>query len=162
MRQVIARYSALKLGGWIVAVVAVSVSILAEGVRRGWQTPAGMYGWLFPGAVLGSVLALMVSAALAVNFVLARGAAIARTGDHLVLYLPLGWRRVPLRSDLMATACGREIEVSSPTWTMSAMRRPWVSELRLHRTGQPDIVFRTGLLRETAETIATRLAALST
>jgi hypothetical protein len=52
-KQIIARYSALKVGAWVTIVLGVSTSILVDGAARGWTIPEGRYGWLFPEAAVG-------------------------------------------------------------------------------------------------------------
>lgn len=159
-RQVIARYSALKLAGWMAVVVPVCVWILADGALHGWQPPRGFYSELFPGAVIGAVLGLASCLALVTNFALARGVAIARIADELVLYFPFGRKRISLRSGVTVTAGIQELEVVSYS---RFLRTPRVlaSQIVLQRPGQVDIRFRTGLLRDNASVIADRLSALT-
>ena len=108
--QVVARYSALKTGGWVALVSWVCVWTLQDGAANGWRPPEGRYALLYPGVLLAAVLGLATSAAFVLNFVLARGAAIAVIGDEFVLYFPFGRKRVPLRG-VSISATNHETQV---------------------------------------------------
>jgi hypothetical protein len=74
-KQIIAKYSALKVGAWVALLAALSAWTLADGASRGWRLPEGAYGGLFPVAVVGSLVGLITSAAITLNLGLARGVA---------------------------------------------------------------------------------------
>jgi hypothetical protein len=158
-RQVLASYSLWKVGVWIACVIALSGGILVVGASRGWSLPEGRYASLFPEAVIGSILGLLIAAGLLANLALARAVAIAAVGDELVLYFPLSRKRIPISGvtsvDVSTSA------LAPPRYGM--LLKPSaivVSQVILQGPGQPDVRFRTGLLRENAEEIASRIAAI--
>ena len=159
--EIIARYSLLKVGSWVALVATVSVWILVDGASRGWTPPEGRYGWLFPEAVVGSILGLIASTALILNLALARGAAIAKVDDVFLLYFPFGRRRIALQSDLTITSTQREMDV--PTYgVVSWFNAPPViaHQITFHRPGHADLNFRTGLLQDRPAAIAQRMTVL--
>jgi len=159
--QVIARYSALKTGGWVAVASWVCVWTLQDGAANGWRPPEGQYALLYPGVLLAAVFGLATSAALVLNFVLARGVAIAVIGDEFVLHFPVGRKRIPL-SGVTISATNHETRV--PDYGQGGwFRSPaiFVHEVTIWRRGQPGLVVRTGLLREDSKVIAERMSAFA-
>jgi hypothetical protein len=155
-RQVLARYSARKVGAWVVVVAAVSVWTLVEAASAGWRLPQGRYAWLFPEAVVGAALGLLASAALLARIALAQGAAIAAVDDELVLYFPFRRRRIGLQPGVSVEATTRVLEV--PQYGRLFRAPPVVvSQVTVRRPGSADVIFRTALLSESAEVIANRI-----
>jgi hypothetical protein len=160
-QDIIARYSALKVGGWVALVAPVCVWILADGASRGWSLPEGRYSALFPEAVIGAVLGLIICAAIIVNLGLARGVAIARIGDVFVLYFPFGRKRVALQSNVTVTSTEREIDVPAYGVASWFNTPPVIAhQITIHRPGHADLTFRTGLLRDSPAVIVQRMSAL--
>jgi hypothetical protein len=159
-RQVLARYSAPKVAGWSLLAVVVSISVLCDGWMRGWHFTVGRYGIVFLLACGGAPFVLAIVLALLVRFALSGGAAIARVGSELVLYFPLGRKRIPLTGRLAVSAISQQVDV--PTYAYGwGTPRPniFAEQVTFSRAGQPDLNFRTGLLTEDAATIAERIRA---
>ncbi|MDR3473250.1 MAG: hypothetical protein P4M09_16445 [Devosia sp.] len=142
-------------------VVSLSIWVLVDGASHDWRIPDGRYGWLFPGAVLGSAFGLVISAALVLNFALAQGVAIAKVNDEFVLYFPFSRKRVPVSG---AAISATSYEAAVPAFgSMGLFKAPPVvaAQVTIQRPGWPDLNFRTGLLRERANVIAERMSALA-
>lgn len=160
-REIIAKYSALKVSAWVVLIATFCIWTLVVGASREWRLPAGRYGFLFPEAVVGSIFGLAACAAVVVQIALARGAAIAKIGDTFVLYYPFGRRRVSLEQGLSVFVSEQTIE--APTYGVARWLKTQATVARqvtIHRPGKADLNFRTGLLRDSPVAVAERMSAL--
>ena len=159
--EVIARYSILKVVGWTMLVVFVSVSVLMEAASHNWR-PLEPQGWLAMGAAVdGSVVILIFAAGLLLNLTLSRGVAIARINNEFVLYFPFSRKRVPVSN---VTVSAGEEEITLPSYGLTSLFKPSkvvAKQVTIHCLGQTDLNFRTGLLRENAAIIAERMTALA-
>ena len=159
---IIARYSALKVAGWVTLAVTAAVWLLVDGASRGWRPPEDRYAWLFPMAILGAIYFLITAAAMVANFVLVRGVAIAAVGNEFVLYYLWSRKHVALQPGLWISDTGHEIEV--PDFAAAPFLkapRIFTAQVTIGRRGQPNLIFRTGLLREPAQLIAERMSTLA-
>jgi len=161
VKQVLARYSALKVPGLVLLVVSVCYWILADGWARGWRPPPGpraIAGLLAYGA---APFGIFGGLAVLSNLIIARGVAIARIGDQLVLYFPFGWRRVPLNGSASVTATTFQSEVPE-AYSSAWFKTPTIvgPQVTISRFGQPDLNMRTGLLSENAEVIVGRISSV--
>ena len=159
-RQIVARYSATKVLGWVCLVAVVSVWLLADGVARGWAIPETRYGWLFPAAMAGAVLGLVTSLALLGNFALRRGVAIAKIDDAFVLYFPFSHKRVALKSGLSISATNYRPGVPDFAGSGFKATPAVIRQVTFHRPGEADVNFRSELLTEDAAIIADRMSAM--
>ena len=111
--------------------------------------------------LVGAVFGLTISIALIVNFALARGVAISRIDDHFVLYFPFSRRKVNLAG---VTISKTEHQAMVPNFGSANLSKPpsvIALQVTMRRAGQPDLNFRTGLLRESADIIVERMSALA-
>jgi hypothetical protein len=157
-KHVVARYSILKVGAWTIGVTLSSVWLLAYEASKGWRIPEGVSGLLLGGAVLGAFLGPLYSLALIVNLALARGVAIAKVEDEFVLYFPLSRKRIPLAG---VSVSARDAEVDVPNYGQIGLFKTskiFAPQVTIQRSGQPDISFRTGLLKEASSVIAGRMS----
>jgi hypothetical protein len=157
-RIVLARYSTLKVGAWISVALFGSGEALWEGWLNGWKAPPGavrpdLYLLGYGAAPLIAVIAL----ALLLRFVMSGGVAIERDSSDLVLNYPFGRKRISLGKDVTAFAETKAVDV--PRY--GVMFKPptlFADQVTFARTGLPNIQFRTGLLTETADVVARRIA----
>jgi hypothetical protein len=156
-KQVIARYSILKVGTWIVVAGAAAGWLVMDGASRGWRVPDFRFGWLFPVALAGSAILFLTAVALLVNFALGGGTAIAKIGEEFVLYRPFGRTRVALAGATIDV--GLQRATASGSNSLPDIMNVAASQVIIMRPAQPNITFRTGLLRESATVIADRMSA---
>ena len=111
---------------------------------------------------MGSVFGVITSAAAILNFALARGVAIAKVDNEFVWYFVFSRQRVASQPHLMITATLHEVDVPDYTGaTWLKLPQVLVQQVTLRRPGQPDVNFRTALLRDKADVIASRMSALT-
>jgi len=159
-KQVVARYSVLKVGAWVALVGSAAAWMYADGDSRGWRLPSGHFGGLYLGAVLGILFFMIVALALISNLAFLGGVVIAKVEHDLVLYFPFGRKRIDLRNGLRVSATRFKIE--APKYGLF----PWFKtqpvmagdQVTLTPRGQADINFRTALLSENAAVISERLS----
>lgn len=152
----------LKVAGWVTLVVIACVYMLADAATRGWRPPSGRYAWFYPIGIGCALYFLFLSAAITLNFALARGVAIAAVGDEFVMYYLWSWKHITLQPGLRVTAT--EHEAQYPDFLKSPFfKTPQIvaQQITIGRPGRPDILFRTGLLRESSKVIADRMSAVA-
>jgi hypothetical protein len=159
-QQVVARYSVVKLFGWVAVVSVASAWILPEETSRGWR-PVGPQGVWYEAGAFCSIALLAIAVALILNFVLGRGVAIARHNNEFVLYYPFSRKHVPVQPGLTITSTLHEAQVPNYAGSPIKLKPVFVEQVTLSRPGQADVNFRTGLLRERAAVIAMRMSAMT-
>jgi hypothetical protein len=156
---VLARYSSWKVGAWVVGSGALGVYILFDGWSHGWQPEPGSYSArYFYLAVGASPFILAIAGVLAVTFIIHQGQAITIQGEQLILNFPTGRRRISLREHLTIDAETQMIE-APVTGRLGFLKSPpvFAQQVAFYQKGKPPLVFRTGLLTESAQTIADRV-----
>jgi hypothetical protein len=116
-------------------------------------------GWLYPFALVGAIFGLAISIALIINFITVGGLAICKIDDEFMFYYPFARKKIATAGTKISKT---EYSASVPHFQVGAKSQLVIAlQVTVRRAGQPDLIFRTALLREPADTIVERMSTLA-